>query len=61
VLKHLREDYREVLILRYLEDYDYNEISYVLKKPLGTVGVLLARAKQAFKELAIKHNLLKYE
>jgi RNA polymerase sigma-70 factor (ECF subfamily) len=61
VLKRLREDYREVLILRYLEDYDYNEISYVLKKPLGTVGVLLARAKNAFKELAIKHNLLKYE
>lgn len=61
ILNNLREDYREVLILRYLEDYDYNEISYVLKKPLGTVGVLLARAKTAFKELAIKHNLLKYE
>ncbi len=61
ILNNLREDYREVLILRYLEDYDYNEISYVLKKPLGTVGVLLARAKVAFRELAIKHNLLKYE
>ncbi len=61
VLAHLREDYREILILRYLEDYDYNEISYVLKKPLGTVGVILGRAKEAFKELAIKFNLLKYE
>lgn len=60
-LKHLREDYRELLILRYLEDYDYNEISYVLKKPLGTVGVMLARAKEAFKDLATKFNLLKYE
>jgi RNA polymerase sigma-70 factor (ECF subfamily) len=57
VLAHLRGDYREILILRYLEDYDYNEISYVLKKPLGTVGVLITRAKAAFKELAIKYNL----
>lgn len=61
ILGHLRSDYREVLMLRYLEDYDYNEISYVLQKPLGTVGVLIARAKETFRDLAIKYNLLKNE
>ncbi len=61
VLEHLRDDYRELLILRFLEDYDYNEISYVLKKPLGTVGVMIGRAKDAFKKLAIKNKLLRYE
>lgn len=61
ILGHLRSDYREILMLRYLEDYDYNEISYVLQKPLGTVGVIIARAKAAFRELAIKYNLLQHE
>jgi len=57
-LTHLRSDYREVLILRYLEQYDLNEISDILKKPLGTIGVLLSRAKISFKELAKKFNLI---
>lgn len=61
VLEHLRDDYRELLILRFLEDYDYNEISFVLKKPVGTIGVMLKRAKDTFKQLALKHNLLRYE
>ena len=54
VLKLMREDYREILVLKYLEDYDYNEISDILKKPLGTVGVLLSRAKENFKQTAQK-------
>lgn len=61
VLKLLREDYREVLVLKYLEDYDYNEISAILKKPIGTVGVLIARAKEKFKQLAEKNNLYAHE
>lgn len=61
VLKLLREDYREVLILKYLEGYDYHEISAILKKPLGTVGVLLSRAKETFKQLAEKNNLYENE
>lgn len=52
VLKLMREDYREILVLKYLEDYDYNEISDILKKPLGTVGVLISRAKENFKKTA---------
>lgn len=61
LLAQLRQDYREILILRYLEERDYNEISFILHKPLGTVGVLLQRAKTAFRQLAEKHNLFYHE
>lgn len=61
ILALLREDFREMLILRYLEGYDYQEISDILKKPLGTVGVMIGRAKEEFKARAVKFNLLKYE
>lgn len=49
--------YREVLILRYLEDKDYNEISDIIQKPKGTVATLLNRAKEQFKITAIKYKL----
>lgn len=61
LLGKLRPDYREVLVLRYLEERDYSEISFILQKPLGTVGVLLKRAKSAFRQLALKYNLLNHE
>ncbi|MFA5052328.1 MAG: RNA polymerase sigma factor [Patescibacteria group bacterium] len=48
VLGHLDPKYREVLVLRYLEDREYQEISDILKKPIGTVGTLLNRAKKQF-------------
>jgi RNA polymerase sigma-70 factor (ECF subfamily) len=44
--------YREVLILKYLEKMQYNEISDVLKIPEGTVAVRLKRAREQFKKLA---------
>lgn len=52
ILSLMREDYREILILKFIEDYDYNHISEILKKPLGTVGVLISRAKENFKSYA---------
>lgn len=55
-LNKIREDYREVLILRFLEDKDYEEIGDILKKPIGTVGTLLSRAKKELKEELIKNN-----
>ena len=41
---------REVLVLKYFEDQDYESISDILKKPIGTVSTLLHRAKKSFKE-----------
>lgn len=43
--------YKEVLILYYLEDKKYKEISSILKIPTSTVGIRLKRAKKQFKEI----------
>lgn len=43
--------YRDVLVLYYLEQKDYAEISDILKKPQGTIATLLRRAKSKFKSL----------
>lgn len=56
-LKMLSPNYKEVLILRYLEDMDYQQISDVLQKPMGTVATLINRAKSQFKDVALKLNL----
>lgn len=61
IMKLMRQDYRELLVLRFLDDYDYSEICDILRKPMGTVGVMIARAKDEFKNLAIKYNLLGHE
>jgi len=50
ILGTMDEDYRSVLVLRFLEGMEYNEISDILKKPIGTVGTLLSRAKTQFKK-----------
>lgn len=43
--------YKEVLILYYLEEKKYQEISGILKIPTSTVGIRLQRAKKQFKEI----------
>lgn len=40
------EKYREVLILRFFEHKEYEEISDILKIPVGSVGTLLHRGKK---------------
>ena len=43
--------YRDVLVLRFLEDRTYEEISDILRKPSGTVATLIARAKKKLRDL----------
>ena len=50
-LEKLPLKFREVLVLKYLEDKNYEEIGYILKKPSSTVGTLLRRAKVRFKNI----------
>jgi len=50
VLDELDEKYREALVLKFLEEKDYKEISDILEKPMGTVATLINRAKKQFKE-----------
>ncbi|MDD3607323.1 MAG: RNA polymerase sigma factor [Candidatus Moranbacteria bacterium] len=44
-INQLDEKYREVILLNYLEGKSYQEIADILKKPMGTVGTLINRAK----------------
>ncbi len=50
VLSQLDRRYREVLVLKFLEEKDYKEISDILEKPMGTVATLIRRAKEKFRE-----------
>jgi RNA polymerase sigma-70 factor (ECF subfamily) len=43
--------FREVIILRYVEDLPYEEIARILNLPMGTVKTYIHRAKGKLKEL----------
>ena len=49
VLSSLNKKHRELLILKFLEEKNYQEISDIIKKPLGTVASRINRAKLEFK------------
>lgn len=49
-MQALREEYRDVLVLRFFEEKSYDEISDILCKPPGTVATLLSRAKKQLAE-----------
>lgn len=51
-LAKLSLPYKEVLVLKFLENMSYEEISDVLKIPEGTVATRINRAKKAFKEIS---------
>lgn len=56
ILDRLKPEYKEVIILRFFEEKDYQEISDILKRPMGTVATLLSRAKKQFKEVYEKNK-----
>lgn len=45
-MAQMPEKYREVLILKYFEEKNYQEISDIIKKPIGTVGSMINKAKK---------------
>ncbi|MCL4359985.1 sigma-70 family RNA polymerase sigma factor [Patescibacteria group bacterium] len=47
----LRNSYREVLIMKYMEDRDTCDISHMLKKPEAHVRVLVSRAVAALRAI----------
>jgi len=57
VLELMPEKYREVLVLQFLEEKNYQEISDILKKPSGTVATLINRAKSKFRQMALKKQI----
>ncbi len=57
ILNFLPLKYKEVLILKFLEQKSYEEISDIIKKPQGTVATLINRAKKEFKKTLLRKNL----
>lgn len=56
IMNRIDDKYREALVLKYLEEKSYDEISDILKKPIGTVGTLINRGKKQFKEEFLKQG-----
>lgn len=50
ILDAMDPKYRDVLVLQFLEDKDYREISDILQKPMGTIATLISRAKKQFRQ-----------
>ncbi|MDO8240470.1 MAG: RNA polymerase sigma factor [Candidatus Moranbacteria bacterium] len=60
ILNKLPYKYKEILVLKYLEDKSYEEIGEILKKPVSTIGTMLRRAKIRLKKyLENKSNELR--
>ncbi len=49
-IRNLEKKYQDVIMLSYLEGKSYQEIADILKKPIGTVGTLINRAKVKLRE-----------
>lgn len=49
--------YKDVLILYYLQDTKYKDISHILKIPINTVGVRIKRGKKLLKNICLKKGV----
>ncbi len=61
VLSKLPPDYKSILVLRYFEHLNYEEISDVLKMPMGTVATRINRAKKRFAKIANDKSIKFFE
>ncbi|HPT75149.1 MAG TPA: sigma-70 family RNA polymerase sigma factor [Defluviitaleaceae bacterium] len=55
-LNHLSETYKEVIILRDFQGFDYKQISQILGCSLGTVKSRISRARTELKNVLIKEK-----
>ena len=55
-MQELTPEYREILLLRYMQELDYDEIAAVLAVPAGTVKSRLSRAKAQLKEILLRQG-----
>lgn len=56
-LAHMPDLYSQPLVLYYLEELSYEEVSDVLRIPMGTVATRINRAKAMMKVLCQKRNV----
>ncbi len=55
-LRALKDEYREVLLMRYLDEYEIGEIAKLTDKTSGNVRVLLHRATNALRDVINKQD-----
>jgi RNA polymerase sigma-70 factor (ECF subfamily) len=53
--------YKDVLVLRFFEEKEYQEISDILQKPPGSVATLINRAKTQLREAFIKQGYSRHD
>lgn len=56
-LSLIEPKYREILVLYFIEELSYKEISDILQIPIGTVGVRIMRAKEILKQAIEKSKI----
>lgn len=52
----LPQKYQQVLKMRYFQEYSYDVIGKIMKKPVNTVGTLINRAKRKLLEVVKENN-----
>ena len=57
VLLEMDTKSREILVLKFLEEQSYEEISDILKLPMGTIATRINRAKEKFRGILNKLNI----
>lgn len=57
IMNQLPLKYKEVLILKFVEGKDYQEMCDILHKPMGTIATLINRAKKALKQELKKEDI----
>lgn len=57
IINQLPLKYKEVLILKFMEEKDYQEIGDILHKPMGTIATLINRAKKSLKQGLEKEDI----
>lgn len=60
-INELADNYRAVLVLKFIEGKDYNTISDILQKPPGTIAAWINRAKKELKKILDKKGIEEYE
>jgi len=55
-LSLLDESDRAIVILYYLQDHTYEEISRILSVPIGTVKSRLFRAREKLRKIAVRKD-----
>jgi len=53
-IQKLNDDYRNVIIWRYLDDLSYKEIAEIMEKPEGTIRVMVHRALKELRKIVEK-------